>query len=63
MNRDKSVLRARSPTWLTPVASTLEDAYMALTADSVEYQSEDLAAVDQAAAERAADLVTEGDHR
>lgn len=48
---------------LTPVASTLEDAYMALTADSVEYQSEDLAAVDQAAAERAADLVTEGDHR
>lgn len=48
---------------LTPIASTLEDAYMALTADSVEYQSEDLAAVDQAAAERAADLVTEGDHR
>jgi ABC-2 type transport system ATP-binding protein len=30
---------------LTPVASTLEEAYMSLTADSVEYQSEDLAAV------------------
>ena len=30
---------------LTPVASTLEEAYMSLTADSVEYQSEDLAAI------------------
>ncbi|MFJ3405761.1 ABC transporter ATP-binding protein [Promicromonospora sp. NPDC090134] len=30
---------------LTPVASTLEEAYMSLTADSVEYQSENLAAV------------------
>ncbi|MFE7507654.1 ABC transporter ATP-binding protein [Promicromonospora sp. NPDC057488] len=30
---------------LTPVASTLEEAYMSLTADSVEYQSEDLATV------------------
>jgi ABC-2 type transport system ATP-binding protein len=29
---------------LTPVASTLEEAYMSLTADSVEYQSEDIAA-------------------
>ena len=29
---------------LTPVASTLEEAYMSLTADSVEYQSEDLGA-------------------
>ncbi|MCF4120031.1 ATP-binding cassette domain-containing protein [Antribacter sp. KLBMP9083] len=50
---------------LTPVASTLEEAYMALTADSVEYQSEDLATADQAAAERAAEqeLVAEGDHR
>lgn len=30
---------------LTPVASTLEEAYMSLTADSVEYHSEDLAPV------------------
>ncbi|WP_020017054.1 ABC transporter ATP-binding protein [Promicromonospora sukumoe] len=30
---------------LTPVASTLEEAYMSLTADAVEYQSEDLAHV------------------
>jgi ABC-2 type transport system ATP-binding protein len=29
---------------LTPVASTLEEAYMSLTADSVEYQSEDITA-------------------
>ncbi|WP_369369709.1 ABC transporter ATP-binding protein [Promicromonospora sp. Populi] len=29
---------------LTPVASTLEEAYMSLTADSVEYQSEDMTA-------------------
>ncbi|MFI6427490.1 ABC transporter ATP-binding protein [Promicromonospora sp. NPDC050880] len=28
---------------LTPVASTLEEAYMSLTADAVEYQSEDIA--------------------
>ncbi|MFD7022306.1 ABC transporter ATP-binding protein [Promicromonospora sukumoe] len=30
---------------LTPVASTLEEAYMSLTADAVEYQSEGIAAV------------------
>jgi len=37
---------------LTPIASTLEDAYMALTADSVEYQTVDVGA--RAAADAAA---------
>jgi len=31
---------------LTPVASTLEEAYMSLTADAVEYRSEDITATD-----------------